>query len=163
MTTTSTVQRLKDFLLSTGTKCGHGTTESRLIEFERMCRVKIPHDLRSYFRELNGTAGDYAFGIVRFWSIDECKSVESELASKRQHRALIHSAYQQPVQHGEDYFIIADCMHEVQLYAIDLSSAGALNQVIVLDGGPPRDVATSFSDYVERYLARPESLGLVTD
>ncbi|MBC8355322.1 MAG: SMI1/KNR4 family protein [Planctomycetes bacterium] len=156
-------RKLKDFIISDGTDCGVEVPEARISEFERQHGVTIPMDLRSYFTDLNGTAGDYAYGIIRFWSLDEVQSVTKEISEKKTSSSLIQSAYADPIDGGDNFFVFADCMHEAQLYAIKLSLTETNNPVILLDGGEPIVVAESFSDFVERYLTTPEDLRLEVD
>jgi hypothetical protein len=159
----SIAKRLRQFIESHDSKCGVGATESRIQDFECQNHVRIPDDLRTYFTELNGTAGDYAYGIIRFWSIDESCPVTHDILVKRAHQALIQSSYREPIEGGENFFVFADCLHESQLYAIYLSSSDKANPVVLLDGERPTVVAESFSDFIERYLTTPEDLRLVLD
>jgi hypothetical protein len=157
-------KRLKDFIESHGSDCSSGASEARILEFEQKYSVVIPEDLRSYFAELNGTAGDYAYGIVRFWSIDEVRTVKQEIAAATPpDMAVIQAMYSEPIDDGENFFVFADCLHESQLYAIHLSTSDMPNDIILLDGEKPTVVAESFSDFVERYLTAPEDLRLVID
>ena len=162
-TTNTTTEALADFLKSERTACGTGVESSRVSAFEKRNGISLPEDLRSYFLDLNGTEGDYAHGIIRFWSLDECVTVANEIQSAGSRAALIQSAYDQPSAEMNNYFIFADHLHESQLYAIRLRPETEPNSVVVLDGSQPAEVAASFSDFVRRYLATPESLRLVVD
>lgn len=162
-TTDTTTEALVDFLKSERTQCGGGVAPSRISAFEKRNGVRLPDDLRTYFRELNGTGGDYAYGIIRFWGLDECVTLANEVRSAGSRAAVIQSAYGEPSVEMEDFFVFADHLHESQLYAIRLRPESTANPVIVLDGGEPAEVATSFSDFVRCYLTTPESLRLVVD
>jgi|TARA_B110000116_G_C16445452_1_gene406826 hypothetical protein len=163
MTAITIGKRLKDFMKSDGSECGASASDARVLEFERKFGVVIPEDLRSYFIEVNGTAGNYAYGILRFWSIDEFRTVTQETSATRSpNHSVIQSAYSEPIDDGESFFVFADCMWDVQLYAIHLSTSDTPNNIILLDGGKPTVVAKSFSDFVERYLTSPDDLRLMT-
>jgi hypothetical protein len=56
--------RLKKHLLAHGSACGVGVSDAEIRAFELQNKVTLPDDLRAYFRKLNGTAGDYAYGII---------------------------------------------------------------------------------------------------
>jgi hypothetical protein len=163
MTTVTSGRTLREFVESRGSKCGVGATDERIYEFERENNVQIPGDLRTYFIELNGTAGDYAYGIIRFWSIDECRTLEHEISAAIPGMAVIQATYGEPIEGYDQFFVFADYLHESQLYAIRLSSATQPNPIVMLDGGEPVVVADSFSDFVKRYLTAPEELRLEAD
>jgi hypothetical protein len=163
MGATTIGQRLKDYITFHGSDCGAGVSEERVSAFEHRNRILVPPDLRTYFITMNGTAGDYAYGIIRFWSLDELQSISQEISAKRTHKALIQSRYREPIEEGDTFFVFADCLHEAQLFAIYLSPQVKANPVIILDGDQPRKVADSFSHFVELYLASPERLQLIVD
>ena len=164
MTDATIAKRLRHFIESHGSECGTGVTETRIRKFECEADVEIPEDLRKYFTELNGTAGDYTYGVVRFWSIDEIRTVSEEIsAATSPGMAVIQAMYSDPVDDGERFFVFADCLYESQLYAIYLSTSDKPNRVILLNGEKPIVVAESFSEFVERYLTTPEDLRLVID
>lgn len=155
--------RLKAYLLSHDSQCGVPASDAEILEFEMRNMTTIPEDMRAYFREVNGTAGDYAYGIIRFWNIEEVRTLAQELMAKRTSMALIHSRYTTPIQDEGTLFVFADYMHESQLYAIQLSPGAQRNPVIMLDGSDPTEIAISFTDFVERYLTTPEELRLMID
>ena len=163
MKTESSVHKLKRNLKLQGTASGAGATEAFISAFEKRHAVIMPEDLRTYFSDLNGTAGDYAYGLIRFWGLEEVRSIREEIAAKSECEAVIQSKYSDAVENSDSYFVFADFMHEAQLYAIYLSSRDVLNQVILLDGESPTVVADSFSDFLERYIAAPEDLRLNID
>lgn len=163
MTAINIGKRLKAFVESHGSNCGAGVTQTRISVFERENGIQIPEDLKRYFAEVNGTEGDYAYGIVRFWSIDECRSLKQVISETPAGAAVIQAAYSAPIQEDDQYFVFADYLHESQLYAIRLSPSDQQNPVILLDGGEPVVVAESLSDFVERYLTSPEDLRLEAD
>src|SRR5688572_5234003 len=97
MTEATIAKRLKLFIESQGSECGTGVTEARISQFESETGVEIPDDLRAYFTELNGTAGDYTYGIIRFWSIDEVRTVSEEISAANPNMAVIQTMYSEPV------------------------------------------------------------------
>jgi len=126
----------------------------------------MPVDVRDYFVAMNGcSAGGYGYGMIRFWNLDEVKSVAEEIPGNAPPTAaVIQSAYREPLAGGEHYFVFADFLHDLQLYAIHLSSSqNGLNPVIVLDGSAPIKIADSFSHFVDLYITSPKSLRLLVD
>jgi hypothetical protein len=113
---------------------------------------------------MDGSAGNYAFGIIRYWKLDELKTIATERRITPHDAAVIVTAYDESVRGANEYFLFADCLHEAQLYALRLSKElSQPNQVILLDGSDPVRVADSFSQFVDRYITSPEQLRLVTD
>jgi SMI1 / KNR4 family (SUKH-1) len=165
MATKTAGDRLRDALVSQGVVCGIGVTERRIAEFERRNKVHMPSDLKSYFAAMNGWADAYGDGVIRFWSLEEFRSVADEVPGDTPPTAaVIQAKYQEPIADGEHYFVFADALHEAQLYAIDLAPPrGGLNDVALLDGTEPSKVADSFSHFVELYLSDPSRLRLFDD
>lgn len=161
MTATTPGTRLREYLSSDGTTCGVPASDDQISDFELRTSTTIPDDLRAYFREVNGTVGDYAYGIIRFFSIDEVRSLAEEWEAKRHFPTLIHSRYSAPIEGQDRLFVFADHMHEAQLYAIRLSPTDNRHSVMILDGGKPEVIAESFADFVNKYLSNPAELRLM--
>lgn len=158
-----TGKRLKDSILSHGVQVAVGVSEEQIAYFERQHDIKMPPDLRGYLVEMNGSA-DYAFGLIRFWSLDEMKSVAQAVSDTPPSAAVIQAAYRQGIDDAAHYFVFADFLHESQLYAIHLSSSlDHPNQIKLLDGTAPVKVADSFAEFADLYIASPESLRLCVD
>ena len=165
MELTPAVQRLQDYLLSQGIPSNHGVSECKIAEFEHHQRVRIPADLRHYFMTMNGTAGAYAYGIIRFWNLDEFKSVAEEIGNTHPKSAVIQAKYNELFKCAENYFVFADSLHESQLYAIHLSLCenAEASQIVMLDGSEPIAVANTFSKFIDTYIMEPERLRLIVD
>jgi hypothetical protein len=96
--------------------------------------------MRSYFRILNGTGSSYAEGddfLLALWALDKLVPVpEWAEAAKGDVR----------------WFVFADHCFSANEYAIRLTADGlGPNTVYVTEG--KREVARSFSEFVELYLA----------
>lgn len=114
---------------------------------------------------LNGTAGAYAHGIIRFWNLDEFKSLADVIENTKPTSAVIQATYHERIKGAESYFIFADFLHESQLYAIHLSlyENAEANHIIMLDGSAPIVVADNFSAFIDTYIMSPQSLRLSVD
>ena len=158
-------QRLKAYLQSQEVPCDSGVPDHRIGELEGRCHIRMPADLRSYFMTMNGSAGEYAYGIIRFWNLNDFKSVEEEMRNKSSVASQIMYAYRdKPVENAAQYFIFADCMIDSQFYAIHLTSAlDGLSRIILLDGSEPVKVADTFSQFIDLYITSPERLRLILD
>ena len=63
------------------------------------------------------------------------------------------------VSDGDSYFVFADYSIAAHVFAIRLSKASVpTNDVVVVYDDRPLEVASSFSKFVEGYLARAESV-----
>lgn len=158
------VDQLKSFLMTHGVMCGAGVTEDRIDDFETRYGIRFPLDIRDYFARLNGTAGDYGYGIMRFWSIDEVRTLAEEIYFASAGAAVIQGAITVPIEDASREFVFADCLHESQLYTIHLSPLrNDQNYISLFDGSTAVRVAHSFSEFIELYLNSPGSLRLVVD
>jgi len=157
----TSILRLKEFLMADELLLNGGSSQANIDEFQRSNGVRIPKDLESYFVELNGTNGIYVIGIIRFWGIEEIQRLSKVIPrASLSDDAIIQSAYSEPIENSNDYFLFADSQYEAQVYAIKLTEAEGLNDVIILTGEKPRILAKSFSEFVELYLNLPERIGV---
>ena len=135
-------ERLKSRPYEAGLEAPPGASESDLEAFERRHNVRLPGDMRSYFRILNGTGSSYADGddfLLCFWALEKLEPVpEWTEAGKDDVR----------------WFVFADHCFSHHDYAIRLTRDGSEpNPVCAKEGR--RKVARSFSEFVELYLTDP--------
>jgi hypothetical protein len=104
--------------------------------------VRLPADMRSYFRVLNGTGSSYADGddfLLCFWALEKLEPVPEW------------------TEMGKDdarWFVFADQRFSANDYAIRLTPDGSgPNTVCVKEG--KREVARSFSEIRGVVLDRP--------
>src|SRR5262245_49545255 len=86
-------QRLKDYLLSNGVLCNAGVSEDRLEQFEVRYKVRLPGDIRNYFLTMSVSPGAYGYGMIRFWSLEEIKSVEEIIRATPPDGSVIKRSY----------------------------------------------------------------------
>ena len=116
-----------------------GVSEEDLDEFERSHGIRLPTDMRSYFRVLNGTGPTWAEGddlMLSLWALEKLELVPACT----------------PIDDGSKWFIFGDhCLSSTD-YAIRLTADGSgPNPVCATDG--KRELARSFTDFVGMYLA----------
>ena len=146
METNVLLNQLRDYVIANGARAAPGASHSILARFESYYNVQLPDDIRDYFLLMNGSDGSPSYGIMRFWSIEEVKTVAEEISRTPPKAAVIQAQYGKPFPGAEHYFVFADVLYEIQLYAIRLSPPGAgLGEIILLDGSPPLKMANSFS------------------
>jgi hypothetical protein len=116
-----------------------GVNEADLDAFESRHGVKLPADMRSYFRILNGTGSTYADGddfLLCFWALEKLEPVIQRTGD------------------GARWFVFADHSISVIDYAIRLTADGTGSNPIVAVQHK-QQVAGSFTEFVELYLADP--------
>ncbi|MCA9147152.1 MAG: SMI1/KNR4 family protein [Planctomycetales bacterium] len=157
-------QKLKRFLAKNDATLATGVSRNRIRQFQDDHCVLLPDDFKSYLLEVNGTCDDYVVGIVRFWSIDEVKTVAREVANTPLDASVIQPLYRHGFVGDDSYYVFADLQHELQLYAIRLSkSLEVPNDVVLLNGDPPFVIASSFARFVDLYVASSPVLRMVWD
>ncbi len=125
---------------------------AEVVAFERRYSVRLPEDLRSFLELVDGSdqMDDEGF---RFWPLAEIRLVEEELG-----------AFDPDDPDRFSYpgcFVFADYLIWCWAYAIQLiGDPEDVGRVFVLSGDDKRlpPVASSFTEFSERYLRQPEAL-----
>jgi len=128
-------------------------SEQRIREFEHHYRVELPTDFRDYFLHVDGMSTQWPNAQdpdgYAFWSLDGVKSVPEE--------ALKHKSGQDwsNFPSAESLFVFADYLDWSWAYGIRLLTARSESGQVFIIGKQETaiQVAESFSDFVELYLA----------
>lgn len=164
MSKISMITRLREFLSNDGVPIETGCPAASIRQFEALNEVRLPKDLEAYFTQINGSNGNYAIGMIRFWGIEEVQRLSDVIPqSSLTGAAIIQSSYSEAILDSEHYFLFADCMHEAQIYAIRLTLENLSNDVILLDGEEPRIVAQSLSEFLGFYMDQSNRIGVTMD
>ncbi|HYE17604.1 MAG TPA: SMI1/KNR4 family protein [Tepidisphaeraceae bacterium] len=132
---------------SAGTEPLPGVDDAAIEQWEARHDVRLPADLRAYFRAAGGTREmDDAF--FRFWSLAELRPAAD----------YVGAAEAGPLP---NCFAFADHCIDCWGYAVEIRADGTTGPVYCTFGGdgvagPPH--AASFRDFFERYLADPSSV-----
>lgn len=157
-------KKLKEFLWSHGDFANVGAPEDQVAQFERQRGVRLPEDFRQYLITMNGTGHSYGYGILRFWELNEIRSLAEEVQGDLEPTlAVIQASYSSSIENGRDYYVFADFLDESQLYAIRVSPGGGSNEVVLLDGSQPLEVAQSFAQFVDLLISSPGKLRIALD
>jgi hypothetical protein len=138
--------RLRDYWAAQDVGSGVPVSEIELVAHERRYGVGLPSDLRAYFLEINGMARheerglDWDEDLIRFYPLFEFRPLDEEWPDTA-------------VSGPRELFVFADCSIWVWGYVIRLSGETA-GEVYIVGGDEPVRVACSFSEFLERYLAR---------
>ena len=120
-----------------------GVSEEELAAFEARRGVRIPADLRAYFRHVggvlvNGETAALDHDLIRFWPLDEVSTLREAWVA---------------APDAERWFVIADYAMWTWAYVVRMGAEGA-TVAVSLGGAELRPVADSFEQFVELYLRR---------
>jgi hypothetical protein len=124
-----------------------GVSQGRLREFESRYGVRLPPDLRDYYLTVDGmgTRNRMDEDLFTFWPLDDVAPASSELGDD-------------VMDDASSFFVFADYSICVSCFAIRLSSSGTDEPVVSIWSDIKQYVAaTSFADFVERYLGSERS------
>jgi len=141
--------RLRDYWAAQDVGSGVPVSETELVAHERRYSVGLPSDLRAYFLKINGMARheerelDWDEDLIRFYPLFEFRPLDEEWPDTA-------------VCGARELFVFADrCIWDWG-YAIRLSGETG-GDVCIVSGDEPVRVACSFSEFLERYLARDKA------
>jgi hypothetical protein len=119
------------------------TTRSGVEDFERRNRLELPSEFAAFYEAQNGMPdGVYDAHDIRFWPLTEVRAAAEELHQAG--NAL------------DGYYVFADYSLWAHAYAIRLS--GLPDDVVIVGGDAPIQVAPSFASFLEKYVYDPPSL-----
>lgn len=141
--------RLVDRWRAHGILLRPGAGPDRLKAFETWHRVRVPEDMRAYFRAADGMAAREADpDDFSFWPLHQVIPATE-------------GAWAGNFVDGERHFLFAAYLLKCYGYAIRLSDRPVdPNPVVIVWGGgiPPTEIAGSFGDFLELYLRRSPRL-----
>lgn len=156
--TNSVGEKLRTHWLSLGLSLPRGSTEVEIRNFESRYSVRLPPDFMDYFLHVNGMASHWPNAQdpegYSFWPLERIKTVPEE-ATNHQYGNEWSS-----FPDAEWLFLFADYLDWSWAYAIQLS-ADSLNGnplFIIAKQATPIEVAGSFTEFVELYLADSPAL-----
>lgn len=140
--------RLDEFLASWSASSAlaqGGASAEDLSELEERHGVRLPDEFRAYLQRANGMRdGDMdSERLIHFYGLDLIRPVATNEVG---------------AANDGQYFVFADFMIGSHEYAIGVAGSDYGKVAIVDDAGPPRIVADSFVDFVEKYLDSPAML-----
>jgi SMI1 / KNR4 family (SUKH-1) len=116
-----------------------GLDDSEIEEFEEAKGVRLPDDLREYFRHFNG-CGDDEFRFIRLSELEPPSAIPMQ--GDVSHYDL-----------SKREFVIVDYLQYCYWYTIDLSDPSARETPVYISGIHKNHiVAGSFSEFIQLYL-----------
>ncbi|MCF0075689.1 SMI1/KNR4 family protein [Dyadobacter sp. CY261] len=124
------------------------TEELEGFKFEN--NLYIPDDLEEYFKQLNGTGGEYTDDLYEFYPVNKIKQVKNELINWKgvpnYHKLL-------GIEEVVDLYVFANYSFNLFVYAIRLGSKKSpKNEVYILCGEKYKKIADTFSEFLDLYL-----------
>lgn len=142
------LERLRDHW--TGLSCVNRrpATLEEILAFEERCRVRLPPLVREYFATLNGTKeGESSMedeDLISFWHLDQLQPLEDRPSVS-------------PL-HVSSFFLFADWSINAHEWAVQLTADRSGQNTVLIMYDPPQQVAASFEEFVQRYLARDKAV-----
>jgi hypothetical protein len=127
-----------------------GASDNEIAQFEARYRVTLPPIVREYFSVLNGTevgqCGMEDEDLISFWHLDQVRTLAEECPGEG-------------TPHADQLFVFADWSIWAYAWAVRLSADTAAATPVVITHEPGQQVAASFGEFIQRYVARdPEVL-----
>jgi hypothetical protein len=120
-------------------------SEEQILAFEERWRVRMPDAFRALLRASDGMEeGCWDEQQIRFWPLEELRPV-SDASTDGDLEAFA------------GYFMFADYMISSHEYAIRMS-IGSKNDVVLVGGGAPIEIAASFEEFLALYVESPTRL-----
>lgn len=150
-------QMLRDFWKEQGVTASEGVSRADLAAFESLHSVKLPNDLRDYFREINGfsdlSAKENDSRGFRFLPLSSVRTATDEL------RNLSPGLPELP--NSDSYFVFAEYLQWAWGYAIRLDQDSTQRTEVIHVGSLASPVlATTFSGFMKLYLENDSRLYL---
>lgn len=134
-------------------------SEDDVALFEIKHDVSLPDDMIGYFKLLNGTGGDCAINLYAFYSIHRIKNVVD--AFRDQDGVPSYKNLASILPDSDGIYVFADFQFNFYAYGIRLYSRPSVkNEVFVLCGDAYKQIADSFSEFIDLYMANSIALQL---
>jgi SMI1 / KNR4 family (SUKH-1) len=136
-----------------------GLSPKALQDFERRHHVRLPADLESFYRYMDGIEfGSTDEALFCFWPLSQVGPVLEKLAEFR--GIPDYGGIEASLPEAASYFLFADHSIWVYVYAIRLSADPTAPAPVlwIADGQTWAPLAASFQDFLERYAADPWSV-----
>ncbi|MFT5824218.1 MAG: hypothetical protein ACI8ZM_005484 [Crocinitomix sp.] len=127
-----------------------------LLDFQKNNNVELLDDLKEYFLFLNGTNEKYDANFYAFYDLKQFKNIPDfykDIQGIPNYQLL-----NKTLENSFNYFVFADYHIDLFSYAIRLTENKIDNAVFVLCGEKYRQIAGSFSEFLELYLSNSEKL-----
>ncbi|TGE24885.1 hypothetical protein E5K00_06705 [Hymenobacter aquaticus] len=134
------------------------TTEA-VVAFQQAAGLLLPADMTQYFLTVNGSNDQYDANFFAFYTLANLTSIQSKFADY--HGVPKYSDLLYTFDQCGTCYVFADFMISLTAYAIQLHpEPSPTNTVYVVCGGVYKAIASSFSEFLELYVADSDKLYL---
>jgi hypothetical protein len=130
-----------------------GLSAEALLAFERQYGIRLPEDVRRFYRFMDGMPYGYTDEALNcFWPLSEIGTVREKSCG-----IPVYEGIESILSDVESYFIFADHSIWVHVYAMRLSADPDLpSEVIwIADSKTWAPFGLSFGQFIERYITDP--------
>ena len=125
--------------------------DAEIQNFQTIKKIALPHDLKEYFKLLNGTNEKYDNELYCFYSFNRFQSIDDELKNLKgipDYSNIVNTLFD-----FNKYYVFADYTFHMFSYAIKLNSdISDENEVLIICGDKFKKIANSFSEFIALYL-----------
>ncbi|UOQ75195.1 SMI1/KNR4 family protein [Hymenobacter cellulosilyticus] len=121
--------------------------------------VLMPYELSSYFKEINGTSGDYDNKFFCFYSINNFKNIEDKFKEWDDETSFKKlSLY---MANSKKYYVFADYQCHLIAYAVLIDkNQPDKNPVIAICGDTYKEISPTFMEFLKMYINDDEKIYL---
>jgi cell wall assembly regulator SMI1 len=150
--------RLRGYWQSIDLKVRPGVSEGDIEAFEAAHYVSVPEELRTYLMTVDGMdESDSDMELLEWMSLDRIQRVTDELAhfgGTPDYRGIVDT-----LEEPGDWYVFINYLISSHVYAIRMTPAPcATAPVIWIWGSEHRQMANSLSEFLDAYLADPQSI-----
>lgn len=154
-------EKIRDHWISIEIDIRPGVSQETIQAFQAQYNISVPKDFQDFYRVVDGMEeGESDDRMFRILPLESIKPVTEEII---QFRGIPdYSKIKDKLPHPNQYFVFGEYMINLYVYAIKLSSDPlAASPIIWICGSQWRIIATTFSEFSEKYLVNPDELLLV--
>lgn len=149
----SKIKKLWNFSISTRL-----ATADDISKFESKNCVRIPNDLKLFFKLLNGTNGEYDQRFFQFYSLDEFRPIASEFKDWIGLAPDYGNLINMLLDHHK-FFVFANYQSYLFSYCIKLDKRQSeQNEVYILCGDEYKVIAGTFTEFLDLYISDDDKL-----
>jgi hypothetical protein len=154
----SLAQELRETWLSIGMRVSDGASDGEIDRFETAHGVRLPREVHTYFRAVNGMPEDDTDeDLLSFLPLRAVKPVPealAEMVSKPHYRVIMET-----LSDAAHWFVFVDYMVSSHAYAIHLLEHETdVTPVLWICDSKQALIADSLADFLKAYLQDPRSI-----
>ena len=123
---------------------------AEILSFQKNEQLFLPQDLIEYFKDFNGTSGEYNDRFFCFYSLREFKTLKQKFEGWN--GTPKYQGIMQTLREHSNCYVFADYEFHLFAYAIRLyETETSANEVYAIAGEEYRIIANSFTEFIHKY------------